>query len=93
MPESLLVLTRNASFPLPSNRLPTFQQFRRPPVDRDIMQDGERFFEDAGGEDDLDYNAVGQLHFGGGFTRKENGHSQDSPERVKTKKEVKGRPT
>ena len=53
----------------------------------DNIQDGEKFFEDAG-DDDLDYNAVGQLHFGGGFTRKDNGHLEDAPERVKSKKEV-----
>lgn len=55
----------------------------------DRLQDVEGFSD--GVEDvDLDHNATGQLHFGGGFTRKDNTVETDAQELepMKSKKEA-----
>ena len=50
------------------------------------MQDQGEFFNND--QDlDMDYDAVGQLHFGGGFTRKE-GTIAETEDRPKTKKQA-----
>lgn len=51
------------------------------------MQDQEGFFDEDQGLD-MDYDAVGQLHFGGGFTQKEGINSEATDDRPKTKKQV-----